>query len=66
MGLEETEDEKDFKEFNNWVQKKLRLNTRKTWCSVILFASSDERDALEKFYKFWDEFLKRNESDSEE
>lgn len=54
------EGEHDFEEFQNWIQKKFRICSSQSWAKIILFYSIDERDALDKFFKLFEEFQHRN------
>ncbi len=48
-------------EFQGWIAEKYRISSTQSWAQIILFYSVDERDALEKFFRLFDEFLKENE-----
>jgi len=51
-----------FDGFQEWIQEKFKIESDQSWAKVILFYSADERDALERFFELFDEFLKRNPS----
>ncbi|MGE5659587.1 MAG: hypothetical protein ACM37W_23580 [Actinomycetota bacterium] len=54
-----TEQESKFQEFIAGVRAKFHVETEQTWSSIILFYSSNESNALETFFKLFDEFLQR-------
>ena len=62
LGGQPTEQEQDFREFPEWIQKKFNIQTSQSWASIILFYSEDERKALDKFFQLFEEFLSRNDS----
>lgn len=62
MGLESTMEELDFGEFHDWIQEELKLKTTKSWSSMILFVSYDEKDALKRFFDLFDRFRIRDDS----
>ncbi|MDY6804086.1 MAG: hypothetical protein SXA11_09810 [Cyanobacteriota bacterium] len=55
-----------FDGFQEWIQEKLKINSSQSWAKIILFYSADERDALERFFELFDEFVKRNSSTATE
>ncbi|MGB3694157.1 MAG: hypothetical protein WA999_15670 [Spirulinaceae cyanobacterium] len=63
MGLPTTEGEKDFEEFHDWLQERLRVKTNKSWSSILLFRSSDESKALDLFFELLEEFKQRKDVD---
>lgn len=44
-------------EFQDWIQAKYNITSTQSWASIILFFSIDERDALNRFFLLFDEFL---------
>ncbi len=55
-----------FDGFQEWIQKKFKIDSSQSWANIILFYSEDERDALRQFFELFDEFVKGNSSTSEE
>lgn len=49
--------EKQFREFQPWLQQRLNLHTSQAWADLILQAHLDERTAFNRFFDLWDEFL---------
>jgi hypothetical protein len=52
----ETEQEKQFSSFQDWVQQRFKVTSSQSWDKIILFFSQDEQKALELFFKLFDEF----------
>ena len=59
-------EEADFEDFQEWIEGKFNLPDTQSWAKIILFYSADERDALERFFQLFDEFVKRDYSTSED
>jgi len=66
LGMAQTDQEKEFGEFPAWLQKKFGINSTQAWDSIILFYCEDERDALEKFFNLFEEYLNRNNNTENE
>ncbi len=49
-------EEKAFQQFQPWLQEKFALKTSQSWSQIILFHSTDERDAFERFFGLVEEF----------
>lgn len=60
LGEQPTKQEKDFREFPEWVRKKFNVQTSQSWANIILFYSEDESQALDRFFALLDEFINRN------
>ncbi|MFB2880402.1 hypothetical protein [Floridanema aerugineum] len=56
LGLPQTEQEKEFNGFQEWIQERFNITSSHGWDSIILFYSADERDALEKFFELFEKF----------
>ncbi|MBC7971079.1 MAG: hypothetical protein H7Z11_13335 [Verrucomicrobia bacterium] len=56
FGEPETDQEKQFSNFQAWVQQKFKLTSSQSWDKVILFYSQDEHKALEQFFALFTEF----------
>ncbi|NER35208.1 MAG: hypothetical protein F6J93_14555 [Oscillatoria sp. SIO1A7] len=62
LNMPSTDRENDFFEnFHNWLQERLDARTTKSWSSIILFRSFNERDALKRFFPLWEEFRNRGD-----
>ncbi|MBD2344855.1 hypothetical protein [Anabaena subtropica] len=57
LGLPRTKQEKNFDNFQEWVQNKFNINTSQSWDSIILANSTDEKDAFYKFFQLFEQFL---------
>jgi hypothetical protein len=49
--------EREFQGFQPWLQDRLGIKTSQSWSQLILFHSTDERDAFERFFRLFDEFV---------
>jgi hypothetical protein len=58
FGESETDQEKQFSDFQAWVQQKFKITSSQSWDKVILFYSQDEYKALEQFFALFTEFAK--------
>jgi hypothetical protein len=43
--------------FQQWIEKKYSIKTSQSWAQIILFFSTDECEALKKFFELWEEFM---------
>jgi hypothetical protein len=57
LGLPRTEQEKNFDDFQEWIQSKFNINTSQGWDSIILSNSTNEKDAFYKFFQLFEQFL---------
>ncbi|ABA20706.1 hypothetical protein Ava_1082 [Trichormus variabilis ATCC 29413] len=57
LGLPRTKQEKNFDNFQEWIQIKFNINTSQSWDSIILANSTDEKDAFYKFFQLFEQFL---------
>jgi hypothetical protein len=60
LGIAKTDADVEFEEFLSWVRTRYNIETTQSWASLILFHSIDERDALDRLFKLWEEFHNRN------
>lgn len=60
MGIEISEDEKDFQKFQEWLENETGVKTRFSWAHILAFRSTDERAALDLFFKMLDKFKARS------
>jgi len=59
LGLPRTEQESKFDRFQEWIQAKFNITSSQGWDSIILFYSVDERDAFEKFFNLYQQFISK-------
>ena len=59
LGGQETEQERNFREFPEWIRQRYNVQTSQSWANIILFYSEDERKALDNFFDLFEEFLTR-------
>lgn len=52
-------EEREFQEFQLWLQEKFGIKTSQSWSQLILFHAVDERDAFERFFALFQEFLRK-------
>lgn len=65
LGLPKTQEEKEFEEFMQWIRSIYSVKTRQSWANIILFHSADEREALDKMFELFENFLNRDRTHSE-
>ena len=53
----QTEEERQFDGFQSWIENKFKMRGTHSWAKIILFYSMDEKDALDNFFKLFEEFL---------
>ncbi|MCL1462874.1 hypothetical protein [Argonema galeatum] len=56
LGLPRTDQEREFNNFQDWIQKRYNITSSHSWNEIILFYSADERDALDNFFKLFEKF----------
>jgi|SRR4051794_6105180 hypothetical protein len=61
---EPTNDHELYRGFHQWVAKRFRITTSHGWDSIILFMSSDERDAFDLAKELWYEYKEQSMSTS--
>lgn len=61
LRIPQTQQEREFVEFQGWIQKKFNISTGQSWDNIILFYSEDERTALNKFFELFQEFIQKAE-----
>jgi hypothetical protein len=59
LGFPETEEERDFYVFLDYIREICPVKTDHTWANLVLFYSADERDALNKLFGLWDDYNER-------
>lgn len=50
-------EEQEFQRFQPWLQEKFGLKTSQSWSQIILFHSTNEQDAFDRFFHLFAEFL---------
>jgi hypothetical protein len=55
-GLQLTQEEKQFAQFQQWIQAKYQVNSAQGWESIILSKVNDEKLAFELFFELFEEF----------
>ncbi|MEC4818115.1 MAG: hypothetical protein SAK29_33315 [Scytonema sp. PMC 1069.18] len=66
VGLPPTEQEQNFDGFQSWVQERYGVKSNQSWAKIILFYSTDEQEALERFFELFEEYLNQNKSQNRE
>jgi len=46
-------------EFQEWIEARYNLKNTQSWDRIILFYSVDEHDALENFFRLFNQFLQQ-------
>lgn len=62
VGIPPNEHEREFEDFQSWIQRKYGINSGQSWAKIILFYSIDEKEALVKFFELFEEYLNWNKS----
>jgi len=55
-----TEEEREFEEFQEWIERRFDQPSTQSWDRIILFYSEDEREALDRFFELFGEFVHRD------
>ena len=56
LGIPITEQEKQFEEFQEWIENRFNQADTQSWSRIILFYDEDEADALNRFFDLFEEF----------
>ena len=64
LGLTETKEEKEFKEFSKWVQKRFNIKSNLEWNKIIILHYEDERDAFQVFFTLLAKFCEETTNSS--
>ncbi|MGB1249874.1 MAG: hypothetical protein ACPG8W_04525, partial [Candidatus Promineifilaceae bacterium] len=59
LGIEKTKTEKQFENFQKWVEEKYSIKASRSWSHIIMFFSSTPQDSFKRFYQLLDEFLEQ-------
>ncbi|WP_292750144.1 hypothetical protein [Nostoc sp. NMS4] len=62
LGIENTEEEDFYGEFQPWLQKKLGITMVSSWSKMIMLYCHDEKAGFEKCFNLLDEFKQRNQN----
>ena len=62
LGIEITEQEREFEDFQEWIEQRFNQPDTQSWSRIILFYSGDESDALDRFFELFEDFLRRHQS----
>jgi Trp operon repressor len=66
LGVPLTEQESEFQEFLKWIRERFNVETGQLWSSILLFHSTDERSAIDRFFNLFEEFINREKSFKED
>lgn len=56
LGLQLTQEEKQFAQFQQWIQAKYQVNSSQGWESIILSQVNDEKLAFDLFFELFEQF----------
>lgn len=56
LGLQLTQEEKQFAQFQQWIQGKYQINSSEGWESIILSQINDEKLAFDLFFELFEQF----------
>ncbi|MBP0015522.1 MAG: hypothetical protein J7525_20745 [Roseofilum sp. SID3] len=56
LGLQLTQEEKQFAQFQQWIQRKYQINSSEGWESIILSQVEDEKLAFDLFFQLFEQF----------
>ncbi|MBD2482592.1 hypothetical protein [Planktothrix sp. FACHB-1365] len=56
LGLQLTQQEKQFAQFQQWIQKKYQINSAQGWETIILSQVEDEKLAFDLFFELFEQF----------
>lgn len=62
QGIPVSEEERDFEDFQEWVEQRFNQHSTQSWARIILFYSEDERDALDSFFELYAQFLQHKKN----
>jgi hypothetical protein len=63
LNITSNDEEVDFyRNFQPWLQKRLRVYTTNSWDKIILIQSANEKEAFQSFFVLLDEFCQRDKS----
>jgi hypothetical protein len=56
LGLQLTQQEKQFAQFQQWIQTKYQINLSQGWETIILSQVEDEKLAFDLFFELFEQF----------
>ena len=56
LGLQLTQQEKQFAQFQKWIQNKYQINSSQGWETIILSQVNDEKLAFDLFFELFEQF----------
>jgi hypothetical protein len=56
LGLQLTQEEKQFAQFQQWIQRKYQIKSSEGWESIILSQVEDEKLAFDLFFELFEQF----------
>lgn len=56
LGLQLTQEEKKFAQFQQWIQRKYQINSSQGWETIILSKVEDEKLAFDLFFELFERF----------
>ena len=56
LGLQLTQEEKQFAQIQQWIQRKYQINSSEGWESIILSQVEDEKLAFDLFFELFEQF----------
>lgn len=56
LGLQLTQEEKQFAQFQQWIQRKYQINSSQGWETIILSEVEDEKLAFDLFFELFEKF----------
>lgn len=56
LGLQLTQQEKQFAQFQQWIQTKYQINSAQGWETIILSQVEDEKLAFDLFFELFEQF----------
>jgi|GEM_PF-618671 len=62
LAIDVTKQEREFEEFQEWIEQRFNQADTQSWSRIILFYSEDEGDALDRFFELFDKFLQRDDT----
>jgi len=64
-GLSSSEDEKIFRDFQEWTQQYFSIKISQSWSNIILFHSPNEDYAFDQFFELFNQFINETQAKQE-
>lgn len=58
LSLKDDDEELFWLKFQDWIANKYQIKSSQSWASIISFFSTDDANALDRFFELVDEFMK--------